>query len=120
MISDTLVRISLPMPPSVNHAFVNVSGKGRVRSDAYRKWADHAGWLIKAQRVKPFNVPVRVRIEIKPENNRAFDLDNRTKAVLDLLVTHGVLHDDSNKWVRGVTIEQVEAGAPCTVEVQPL
>ena len=120
MIAESLVRISLPMPPSLNNAFINVKGKGRVRSENYRKWADQAGWLVKAQRVKPFNVPVRVRIEINPENGRAFDLDNRTKAVLDLLVTHGVLHDDSNKWVRGVSIEQVEAGAPCTVEVQPI
>lgn len=120
MTAETVVRISLPMPPSLNNAFVNIAGKGRVRSENYRKWANQAGWLLKAQRVAPFNVPVRVRIEIKPENKRAFDLDNRTKAILDLLVTHGVLHDDSNKWVRGVSIEQVETGAPCTVEVQAL
>lgn len=120
MTPESIVRLSLPMPPSANNAFINVKGRGRVRSENYRKWADHAGWLVKAQRPKPFNVPVKIRIEIKPENNRAFDLDNRTKAVLDLLVTHGVLHDDSNKWVRGVTIEQVDEGAPCTVEVEAI
>lgn len=114
----TEVRISLPWPPSLNNMFLNVRGKGRVRSENYRKWADEAGWLLKSQKPRKFHEPVRVRVELNPPNARAFDLDNRNKALLDLLVEHGVIIDDSNRWVRGVSVEQVSAGAPCTVIVE--
>ncbi len=117
-VAATETRIVLPWPPSLNNMFLNVRGKGRVRSENYRKWATEAGWLLKSQKPHKFNEPVRVRVELNPPNARAFDLDNRNKALLDLLVEHGVIHDDSNRWVRGVSVEQVSAGAPCTVIVE--
>ena len=111
-------RISLPWPPSANSLFLNVRGKGRVRTENYRKWATEAGWLLKSQHTRKFHEPVKVRVELNPPNARAFDLDNRNKALLDLLVEHGVIIDDSNRWVRAVSVEQVSAGAPCTVIVE--
>lgn len=117
---QTEARIVLPWPPSLNNMFVNVRGKGRVRSENYRKWATQAGMLLMTQRPRKFHEPVRVRIELNPPNARAFDLDNRNKALLDLLVEHGVIIDDSNRWVRAVSVEMVADGAPCTVIVEAI
>lgn len=115
------VRLCFPMlPPSTNGLYLNVRGRGRVRSENYRKWANEAGWLLKSQHPRKFHEPVKVRVELNPPNARAFDLDNRNKALLDLLVEHGVIIDDSNRWVRSVTVEQVAAGAPCTVIVEAM
>lgn len=108
-------RIVLPWPPSVNTMFVNVRGKGRVRSENYNKWIRDAGWMIRSQRVKPFDEPVSVTVELNPPDNRAFDLDNKSKALLDLLVKMNVIPDDNRQWVRSVAMKMVRIGAPCTV-----
>lgn len=117
---QTEVRIVLPWPPSLNNMFLNVKGRGRVRSENYRKWAQDAGWLLLSQHPYKFKDPVRVRVELNPPNARAFDLDNRNKALLDLLVEHGVIVDDSNRYVRAVSVEMVSTGAPCTVIVEAI
>jgi Holliday junction resolvase len=114
------VRIALPLPPSANNMFVNVRGKGRVRSENYKSWSRTAGLLIRAQRPGRFDVPVRVRIEVNHPRGLGFDIDNRIKAILDALVQYGLLIDDSAKWVRGVEIVVVESGAECLVEVEAL
>ena len=113
-------RVSLPMPPSANNMFVNVPGKGRVRSKDYTNWAKAAGWIIKAQRVRKFNVPVRIKIEVNNPRGLGFDIDNRIKAVLDALVAAEVLVDDSARWVRGIEIAVVDIGAECTVIVEAI
>lgn len=112
------VRLALPWPPSLNNMFLNVRGKGRIKSENYRKWETEAGWMIRAQRPRKFTVPVAVTVELCPPNNRAFDLDNKNKALLDLLVKHQVIIDDKHQWVRSVMIRIVPQGAPCTVMVE--
>lgn len=83
-----------PLPPSLNNMFVNVRGRGRIKSDRYRTWINAAGWDVKLAKAKPIHGPVRVSILINRPNKRS-DLDNLVKPILDLLVTHGVLIDDS-------------------------
>lgn len=86
--------LTMPVPPSVNSAWRNVPGKGRVRTGAYKVWATAAGWALKAQRiVGGFDGPVSVAIECRRDRSTS-DIDNRIKPVLDLLTTHGVLTDD--------------------------
>lgn len=112
-------RVTLSWPPSANALFRNVPGKGRVRTKEYARWAGVAGWELKAQRPRKFTGPVEVVVELNPPTRHALDLDNRNKALLDLLVTHQVIPDDSTKFVRSVTAKVVETGAPCTVIVRP-
>ena len=100
--------------------YVNVAGRGRVISENYRKWKNEAGWLLKSQRPARFLGPVRVSVELNPPTKRAFDLDNRNKALLDLLVTHEVIPNDSNKFVRSVSVSQVDTGAPCTIILEAI
>jgi crossover junction endodeoxyribonuclease RusA len=86
----------LPMPPSLNNAYFNAKGRGRVMSKAYRAWKDTAHILICAA-VPLFNRihgPVCVAIAL-PQKMRG-DVDNRIKPILDALVASGRIDDDRN------------------------
>lgn len=84
--------LTLPLPPSTNKLFANVPGKGRIRTKAYKQWRHDAGWELKAQRPTPVAGNVAVAIHV-PQSMRG-DVDNRLKALLDLLVAHHVIEDD--------------------------
>lgn len=83
------------LPPSVNSLFTNVTGKGRVRTDRYRVWANAMGWQLKAQRPEPVKGHIALEIVCVRKDNRKRDLSNFIKALEDLLVTHGVIEDDA-------------------------
>lgn len=85
---------SVPMPPSTNHLWVNLKQGGRARAAGYAKWLVEAGWAINIER--PCNFAGPVRIELKFERtNRAADLDNRIKPMLDLLQKMRVIENDT-------------------------
>lgn len=81
----------VPTPPSLNNAWKNVSGRGRVKTPAYRAWIEDAGWNLAAQRPRRWACPVIVSVVIDIDRG---DLDNRLKAIGDLLTTHKVVRDD--------------------------
>lgn len=116
---DGEVRLALPWPPSVNMLYANVRGKGRVATKEYDVWKREAGWTLQAQRPPKYRVPVSIVVELCPPHNRRFDLDNKNKCILDLLVRHDVIADDHSGLVRSVTVQRVENAAPCTVIVRP-
>ncbi len=96
------VTLTLPiMPPSTNNLFVNVPGKGRIKSAEYNRWINQAGMLIKAQCRE--RMSSRANVSIFIEEKQGADIDNRIKPVLDLLVKVGVLAGDSAKFVRSVS-----------------
>ena len=85
--------ITIPAPPSTNALFKNTPGRGRAKTAAYKAWIDEAGWKLKAQ--KPAAVQGRVVVVIGIERESGLsDIDNRSKALLDLLVAHKVIKDD--------------------------
>ena len=88
------IVLAIPTPPSVNRAFRNVQGKGRVRSKVYTDWAKEAGWAIRAQR--PGKIGGKVTLEIGVKRIANADVSNRIKCLEDLLVTLGVIDDDKN------------------------
>src|SRR5690606_11132910 len=110
--------VRVPFPPTTNNLYVNVRGKGRVRSKAYRTWQESAGWLVATARLPKFDGPVKVRIELCPANHRRVDADNRIKAVMDLLVTREIIKGDDSRFVRSVTAEFVESVHSCTVHIE--
>lgn len=84
----------LPFPPSVNNLFINVPGRGRIRSPKYRAWQSEAGWRLRLQRALPIKGPVTVEIvAIRPDARRR-DIDNLSKAICDLLVANNIIEDD--------------------------
>lgn len=108
--------ICLPMAPSTNHLFAGQ--KRRYRSPEYEAWIVEAGWELKRQ--KPVSVAGRVSLLIEvaePKTKRAQDVTNRIKAVEDLLVSHGVIQGDDQRYVRRVTAEWADIdGIRITVE----
>src|SRR5262249_33814538 len=87
--------LDLPLAPSVNQLWR--TGRGRIfRSAAYDAWRKEAGWALQAQRPGQVEGEVEISIALGRPDNRKRDLDNAAgKAVLDLLVLHRVIEDDS-------------------------
>lgn len=89
------VQVSIPCPPSVNSMYRNVTGKGRVKTVRYLTWARAAGNEVMAQTRQ--HIPGPVMIDITCQRKRTNeDVDNKIKAVLDLLVNMAVIDDDKN------------------------
>jgi Holliday junction resolvase RusA-like endonuclease len=99
-----------------------VRGKGRVKTKAYKAWISEAGWKLKTQKAVAISGPVTVDIAVSeaggPEGE---DLDNKAKAVLDLLTAHKVIEDDSKRFVRELNLRWV-ADIPegVTIEIMAL
>lgn len=91
------VTVTLPRPPSVNHAFYNAKGGGRRKTEAYREWRKEAGWEIKIQRPGKVLGAVAIDYRVSPvfEVLRKRDLDNFLKPLSDALVDLGLIKDDS-------------------------
>jgi Holliday junction resolvase RusA-like endonuclease len=110
------IELRLPFPPSVNELYFNPKNwRGRVSTSEYLDWQDRAGWELKSQR--PRRMKDRCVITIDLDDKRRGDAANREKAVVDLLVTHGVIEDDSKKHVKRVSIgwESIEG---CRVRIE--
>jgi Holliday junction resolvase RusA-like endonuclease len=86
---------SIPAPPSVNAMYRNLAGKGRVKTKTYSDWRAAAITFIRSQRVKNVSGPAVVLVAVERHSLQA-DIDNRNKAILDLMVAAGVLNDDSD------------------------
>lgn len=92
------VVFTLTPPPSVNELFGQASGRKRFMSAEYKAWTRTALWELKALKIEPVTAPFY--IEIFYEDVGRFDLNNRDKAVLDVLKKAGIIKDDSRKWFR--------------------
>jgi crossover junction endodeoxyribonuclease RusA len=109
---------TLPYPVSVNGAFKMHNG-ARL-SKAYRAWRDAAGLELISQRPRKHLGRVEASIRFRAPDRRRRDADNLLKAVLDLCVKHGVIVDDSNKYLDGFDVRWVDQGAPVTVTIRSL
>lgn len=118
-VSGMKTVIKLLMPPTDNHLFAG-NGKRRYRTKKYDAWLKEAGWQIATQRHSQHALGVSVLIEVSDhESNNSWDLTNRQKAAMDLLVKHQIIQNDSKPYVREfhmrwadidgirVTVEQV-------------
>jgi Holliday junction resolvase RusA-like endonuclease len=103
--------IELPIPPSTNALFFNPRGghAGRIRTPEYNAWIAEAGRRLAQQR--PASVPGKVALTIElqePATKVRQDCTNRVKAIEDLLVRHGVIQGDDQRYVREVVVRWVE------------
>lgn len=111
-------RLKLPWPPSLSACFTNVKGRGRVPTKTYKAWTTEALWGIASQRPQRFTGEVSIWIGLVAPDKCSHDADNRLKATLDVLTKSGVIMDDSNKYVRRLSVEWLASGDPCTVLIQ--
>ena len=104
--------IMLPFPPSTNALFTNRRG-GRSKTYEYVNWISVASFELSRQHPPCFKAPVSIDIRLGLPDKRSRDIDNTTKAVLDLLQKHGVIIDDNCKRVPDLRVrvaQDVPAG----------
>lgn len=127
--APTCTTLTIPCPPSVNGIFANKAARngkpgGRFKTREYKAWLDEAAWSIREQMTAEGcdAVSGRVLVIIGVERKSlSADIDNRCKAVLDLLVKQKVIDDD--RWVTGVALSWMPQGARrtpmCRVAIMP-
>lgn len=90
-----MICFELTIPPSVNRthrAIKKNGGVGVIRSTKYTNWIATAGWEIQAAR-QP-KMPGNYELQVLFPLNFNGDLDNRIKALSDLLQKQGVIEND--------------------------
>jgi len=104
-----VVSVQLTMPPSVNACWANVPKKGRVRSTAYRRWSKLATQELQQQQAG--RVAGKFALVISAGRmKRRCDIDNRIKAVLDLLSGVVTADDAECERVSAGWSDEVESG----------
>jgi Holliday junction resolvase RusA-like endonuclease len=103
-----MLTLSLPLPPSSNNAFANRKGGtgfGRVKSGRYRAWIKQADVYYALQRLgskQPITGPYTCKMVFPPRMRG--DLENRSKLIMDWLVSRGLTPDD--KHLQGLILER--------------
>jgi Holliday junction resolvase RusA-like endonuclease len=111
-----MIELQLPFPPSTNNLFLNRE-HGRAPTRDYKLWQTEAGWKLNGQKQKPINGPVAVFCTF--QEGRKADLDNLSKAVLDLLVEHQLIEGDGPSIVKSISLAFSEQVKGVRVRVTP-
>jgi hypothetical protein len=112
------LRFTLPVAPPLNNIFLNVPGKGRVKTKRYRQWikdADDYYLLQGLQRAEKIAVPFACHMKF-PKNLRG-DLDGRAKTILDWMVSRNLTIDDVH--CRKLLLEYGGSDDSVFIEVEP-
>lgn len=115
-----MTLLHLPFPPPLSACFTNAPKRGRVPTKRYKDWQAEALHEIKAQKVKPVAGHVSVFVRLVAPDKRARDGDNLLKATLDTIKKAGLIEDDSNRFVRRLSVAWSEEGPPVTILIQPI
>ena len=78
-----MIILTLDIKPiSTNALYLNVPGKGRVKSPEYRKYREDMGYLLPMVKIPSGLLSVGLRVHL---SNPRQDLDNTAKPILDIL-----------------------------------
>lgn len=93
------LSFTLPMPPSVNAAYQNAKGKGRVKSAKYLQWMRAAGSVLMSRREKIANRKLPpgyiILYQLNKTDNIKRDCANYEKCLSDYLTQMNIIEDDS-------------------------
>ena len=89
------ITLILPFPPSVNSAYRNVPGRGRVKSRVYKEWLTEATIMARLQSHGTIEGAYAFHMKASRPDRRARDLGNLEKVTHDLCVSLGLVEDDS-------------------------
>jgi len=89
----------LPWPPSVNSLYGGGSSQKRFKSKQYKAWEKSCPALPCTM----IDYPVAVKLIYYMPDMRLRDIDNYSKAVIDKMVSDGVLKDDNHKIIQEIT-----------------
>ncbi len=110
----TQITLALPMPPSLNRTYK--TGKGVFYKDAKAsQWALNALWSIRAAGV-PKLPAGRYSLSLTLHGLRKnSDLDNRVKAIQDVLQASGIIEND--KHIDRLHVYRGLGGPPALVDI---
>ena len=108
----------LPWPVSTNGLWRAFRGRN-ILSEPAHKWAKAAAMELMIQKARPIKGPVSILIELCPPTKRAFDIDNRLKAPIDLLVRNNVIESDDDSIVREV-IARIGSHIGARITITPI
>lgn len=110
------IVLNLPEPPSVNEAYSNARGKGRIKTQKYKQWQTECHWMIK--QAKPGIIKGEYTVVLFLSEKTRKDVDNCLKPTLDLLATVGISEDDKQCYgVVSVKSPDVEKGK-CRIAIK--
>lgn len=89
-----MIELHLTLPPSANKLWKPVAKGRMIRTPAYTRWLDTAGWECNAQRQRPIPEPYVLTIKV-PEAFKG-DIDNVVKATSDLMHHQCLVLDDKH------------------------
>lgn len=87
-----MIKLTLPFPPSVWDIYVGW-GKQRRLSPEYAKWRKDCGYFL-ARKNEFIDGQFSIQVALKRPHKRS-DLDNRMKAILDVLQHYKVIKNDN-------------------------
>lgn len=97
--------LELPFPVSVNAMFADGKTR-RHKSQRYADWIIEAGYRLNIQKPRPISGPYEIHYVFQEgQDKRERDAFNLEKGCTDLLVKHGIIQGDSNKYLRKGSVE---------------
>ena len=117
------MTFDLPLPPSTNALYKNIPrecGGGRAKTRGYEDWITLARSALRKQRARPIFAPVEIEYLVSEKSR--IDLGNHEKPLTDLLVFHGILENDSKRYVRAISLKWCSelAGGTVRVTIKPV
>lgn len=89
-----MITLTLPLPPTINHAYGQRKGGGRFIKPAGLVFRKTVAEIVAQAGHKTLEGRVSLFAAIHPADRRKQDLDNRSKALQDALAHAGVFLDD--------------------------
>lgn len=104
-------------PFSCNKMYVPIARGKMVKSKSYRKWIEENTKLLILS--KPSSFPIVVDIMVMANDNwsNKNDPDNVVKPIMDLLVSSGVIPDDTNRYIESVGVRVLYFPGPASVRI---
>lgn len=103
--NEWMYTYTLPWPPTTNTYYRFTGGRPKL-SKTGRAYRQLTAMKIRTQGrpVDPIQGPAHVKLTLHPPDDRRRDADNYLKALLDTLVTSGVLADDCRGQIEQITV----------------
>ena len=112
----SMIELNLSYPPSANSIWRR-AGKHIHLSKQYTTWKREAGWQVIAQKAGAIRGPYKIQINAVRPDKRRRDLGNLLKATEDLLVSVGVIDDDSKAEM--ISMRWVTTGEGIHIRIEP-
>lgn len=111
-----MTELHLPYPPSANGLWSRTK-TGMRKSNQYEAWLWAAHDAGKKQKPQAVHGPYKLSLQAVRPDKRKRDLDNLLKATSDVLMSLGVIEDDSA--CEMIVARWVTAGEGIVVRVEP-